>query len=205
MFFSWCNKAFSTRRVDFRLGRITKFPLFPTMEYFHLSPHFDHFKRFSTRFVTTKHSATTTAQFFEKILFLDQKRYFQHLLTFACGFAQESFKKSQLARKLETTSRKTCLKACSASIWLTNKPYDNPPNRSDHFFFEKKNWFFFIFKKVKKNTHFNTCWPPFDFNRFLKWLSKKFYRWVTFSMIMANSYFEPWSFRFENNPSVHGT
>ena len=134
MFFNLCNKGFSTRRVDFKLGRTTTFPLFPTMEYFHFSPRLDHFKRFSTRFVTTKHSATTTAQFFETILFLDQKRYFQHLLTFTCGFAQEGFKKSQLARKLKTSSRKNFLEACSTSIWLTNKPYDNPPNRTDQFF-----------------------------------------------------------------------
>ena len=51
---------------------------------------------------------------------------------FKCGIM--CFKKCQLAKKLKTSSRTNFLEPCSASIWLTNTPCHNPPNRSDKFF-----------------------------------------------------------------------
>ena len=52
---------------------------------------------------------------------------------FKCGIM--CFKKCQLAKKLEIISRTNFLEPCSASIWLTNTPCHNPPNRSDKFFY----------------------------------------------------------------------
>ena len=67
-------------------------------------------------------------------------------------FTSKCFKKSQLARKLKTSSRKNFLEACTTSIWLTNKPYGSPSNRSTIFFWFdwKKSLIFWIFQKAKK-------------------------------------------------------
>ena len=76
----------------------------------------------------------------------------------ACfDFSQEGFKKSQLARKLKTSFRKNVLEACSTSTWLTNKPYDNPPNRRDQFFWcDWKKFDFLKFSKKWKKTLIST-------------------------------------------------
>ena len=90
-------------------------------------------------------------------------------------FSQEGFKKSQLARKLKTSSRKNFLEACTTSTWLTNKPYDNLPNRTDQFFWcdWKKSLIFWNFQKSEKKHSFQHLLTSFRFSQIFKMAFKK--------------------------------
>ena len=99
-------------------------------------------------------------------------------------FTSKCFKKSLLARKLKTSSRKNFLKACTTSIWLTNKPYGSPSNRSTIFFWFdwKKSLIFWIFQKAAKTlistlVDFLSIFTDF-FSAFKNILPEGSFRWI---------------------------
>ena len=150
-FFNLCGKASSTRRVDLRLVRITKFPRFPTVAYFHFFSNSDHFKLFSTRFVTKPNRFNF---FFEekknrwkltRPIFELQIEDFEH----ASCFHKQVLQKIPICEKTKDKFQKKLFKSLHY-IYLANQQTIRQPIKSvDNFFLIrlKKKFDFLNFSK----------------------------------------------------------
>jgi len=106
----------------------------------------------------TKHSATTTSLKKSHDPFLDQTRYYQHLLTFSCGFARKNCDNRVNSNKLGPMPRSFFLKNSGSHTQLSNQQHHSIKITPVQFFFS-------TIKKFDKN------WPNSFFSSKLKILS----------------------------------
>ena len=86
----------------------------------------------------TKHSATTTSLKKSHDPFLDQKRYYQHLLTFSCGFARKNGDKMVDYKNLGPMSRSFFLENSGSHTQLSNQQHHSIKVTPVQFFFRRK-------------------------------------------------------------------